>query len=196
VLITDCNMPGLNGYELTQAIRDIELREQRGPTPIIGCTANAMSEEWQRCKDAGMDALLVKPVSLARLSMQLGQMIAPSETQKQFDIQTLHRMTQADPAQMQRMLGELWKNLLQERDVLEPAVAQTDWKTLSAGLHRLKGVACLVDAVPLARACASLDSHARQESAQGLQASWQALELAIHALLGELEGHLEEVPAL
>lgn len=63
VVLTDINMPVMNGYELAR-----QLHTRRGiQEPIIGVTANAMRDEEQRCKDAGMSAWLVKPISLQTL---------------------------------------------------------------------------------------------------------------------------------
>mgnify|MGYP001582487501 CR=1 FL=1 len=62
VVLTDINMPGMNGYELARQLRSI------GCTgPIIGATANAMRDEGERCFGAGMQQLLVKPFGLAAL---------------------------------------------------------------------------------------------------------------------------------
>jgi two-component system sensor histidine kinase EvgS len=196
-LITDCNMPGMDGYELTRAIRRFEHQACRGESPIIGCTANAMQEERARCEAAGMDALLVKPVSLAQLAQKLEDVVVPAEKElRAFDIQVLHHMTHANEVQIQRMLAELWKNLRQEHDVLVPAVAQRDWNALSASLHRLKGVACLIDAVPLAKACAQMDREVREQRAASIEVTWQSLNTCMDALLDELQDHLVDVPAL
>lgn len=62
VLLTDINMPNMNGYELTA-----ELRRQGFQQPVIGATANAMREERERCMAAGMSDCLVKPVELNAL---------------------------------------------------------------------------------------------------------------------------------
>ncbi|MDX7991856.1 two-component system sensor histidine kinase RcsC [Xenorhabdus littoralis] len=62
IILTDVNMPNMDGYELTQYLRN------KGYTkPIIGITANALAEEKQRCTIVGMDNCLSKPVSLAIL---------------------------------------------------------------------------------------------------------------------------------
>ncbi|WXF88559.1 transporter substrate-binding domain-containing protein [Pseudomonas syringae pv. atrofaciens] len=189
-VITDCNMPGISGYALTQAIRQIEEKEQRQRCPVIGCTANAMSDEAARCEQAGMDGLLIKPLSLARLAHELADRVR----EPTFDIGTLQTMTQANPQQMQRLLSELWKNLRHEHALLEPAVSANDWETVSACLHRLKGAASLVDAVPLAKACAALDDSVRLQSTASLAERWQALEVAMTGLRADIELQLVAVP--
>ncbi|MBD2783539.1 two-component system sensor histidine kinase RcsC [Xenorhabdus sp. DI] len=66
IILTDVNMPNMDGYELTQYLRD------KGYTkPIIGITANALAEEKQRCANVGMNDCLSKPVSLAVLKETL-----------------------------------------------------------------------------------------------------------------------------
>ncbi|MGJ7515675.1 ATP-binding protein [Pseudomonas baetica] len=62
VVLTDINMPGINGYELTRKLRSIGCN-----APIIGATANAMRDESDRCLGAGMQQLLVKPFGLGAL---------------------------------------------------------------------------------------------------------------------------------
>lgn len=76
VLISDCNMPGISGYELATRIRELEVEQGLVHTPIIGYTANVMNDERQRCEQAGMDLWLPKPLSLDALSQALTQLPA------------------------------------------------------------------------------------------------------------------------
>lgn len=178
VLITDCNMPGMTGYALTQAVRERESLEGLDPAPIVGCTANAFAEEHQRCRQAGMNQLLIKPVTLDQLAQVLSRVARPAS----FDIQTLRTMTQANEPVLQRMLRELWSNLAAERVVLQAALAPLDASQLVASVHRLKGICCLVDALPLAKACLALEGSARERDASLLQTHWCALVEALEAL--------------
>jgi signal transduction histidine kinase/ActR/RegA family two-component response regulator len=65
LVLMDCLMPGVNGFEATTRIRAAE-RTRR--TPIVALTANATLEDRQHCLAAGMDDFLAKPVSLAELA--------------------------------------------------------------------------------------------------------------------------------
>lgn len=65
-VLTDINMPNMNGYELVA-----QLRRLGCDLPIIGATANALSDERERCLAAGMDECLIKPFGLRALSNNL-----------------------------------------------------------------------------------------------------------------------------
>ncbi len=66
VVFMDCQMPKLNGFEATAAIRDLEADSRR--IPIIAMTANAHPEDREKCLDAGMDDHVGKPVKIQTLA--------------------------------------------------------------------------------------------------------------------------------
>lgn len=70
LIITDCHMPEMDGYELTYRIRDIEKSCDKH-IPIIAWTANVLTEEAEHCDQVGMDDLLTKPTELADLRAML-----------------------------------------------------------------------------------------------------------------------------
>jgi PAS domain S-box-containing protein len=70
LLLADCQMPRMDGYALTRALRAREA-EEGGHLPIIALTANALAEERPRCLAAGMDDYLTKPVTLTNLRATL-----------------------------------------------------------------------------------------------------------------------------
>ncbi|OVZ98951.1 two-component system sensor histidine kinase RcsC [Yersinia vastinensis] len=66
IVLTDVNMPNMDGYRLTQRLRQLNHH-----FPVIGVTANALAEGKQRCIEAGMDNCLSKPVTLDTLRQML-----------------------------------------------------------------------------------------------------------------------------
>ncbi|OZO02948.1 response regulator [Pseudomonas sp. IB20] len=67
LVISDCHMPRMDGYALARAIRLHELENGQRRVPIIALTANLLPDDPQRCRDAGMDAWLLKPLTFAQL---------------------------------------------------------------------------------------------------------------------------------
>jgi signal transduction histidine kinase/DNA-binding NarL/FixJ family response regulator len=66
LVLMDCRMPGIDGFEATRRLRSLEGR--RAATPVVGLTAYALEEDRHRCLAAGMDGYLAKPVTLETLA--------------------------------------------------------------------------------------------------------------------------------
>lgn len=71
LVLMDCMMPILNGYEATVIIRDPSSRVNNHAIPIIALTANAMQEDCHRCLAAGMDEYLAKPINVSDMLAML-----------------------------------------------------------------------------------------------------------------------------
>lgn len=67
LVISDCQMPVMDGYTMARAIRRHEQGLGHGRVPIIALTGNLLHDDPQRCRDAGMDAWLLKPLTLRQL---------------------------------------------------------------------------------------------------------------------------------
>jgi signal transduction histidine kinase len=68
LILMDCNMPVMNGYDATRAIREWETKTRAKPSLICALTAHAMQSHVKECLDAGMDYHLAKPVSRVDLA--------------------------------------------------------------------------------------------------------------------------------
>jgi len=68
LILMDCHMPGIDGFEATRRIRDDEFERSRGHTPIVALTADALAGDRERCIESGMDDYMTKPVSSAMLA--------------------------------------------------------------------------------------------------------------------------------
>jgi PAS domain S-box-containing protein len=71
LILMDVQMPVMDGFAATRAIREIEALESRPATPIIALTANAMSHHIEACLEAGMTRLLPKPIDVRQLAEAL-----------------------------------------------------------------------------------------------------------------------------
>lgn len=67
VILMDCQMPKLDGYEATKRIREEELKSNSTRKKIIALTANAMSGDKEKCLSCGMDDFISKPFQSEQL---------------------------------------------------------------------------------------------------------------------------------
>ena len=77
LILMDCQMPQMDGYEATHHIRAGQAGEAHRKTPIVALTANAMKGDKEKCLAAGMDDYLSKPIDVHHLSDVLSQYLSP-----------------------------------------------------------------------------------------------------------------------
>ena len=80
VVFMDCVMPRMDGYEATRQLRAWEINHGRSRVPVVALTASAMEEDEERCRQAGMDSFVAKPVNLEMLRAVLEQYCQASAT--------------------------------------------------------------------------------------------------------------------
>jgi PAS domain S-box-containing protein len=85
LVLMDCQMPEMDGWEATRIIRSGQRKGIDGKVPIIAMTAYAMSGDKERCFEAGMDDYLSKPVDYAVLLAKLSKWIIPSSSSHRDD---------------------------------------------------------------------------------------------------------------
>ncbi|KIP94794.1 transporter substrate-binding domain-containing protein [Pseudomonas fluorescens] len=190
LVIADCNMPVMNGYELTRAIRQFELQNRRPPCTVLGFTANAQPEEVQRCKLAGMNDCLFKPLSLTLLGQWIDG-ITPASPASVFDLQSLCLLTGSNPAQTRRLLVELLKSSRLDRQELLTLSPADDREGLTVVAHKIKGAARIAQASRLIECCDALED-ACQQALPSLEIGrrWQATSQAMLELEQALQHQL------
>ena len=165
VVITDCNMPRRNGYELARAIRDEEAASDRAPSLLIGFTANAQVEEKVRCIDAGMDECLFKPIRLHDLQQaltgasQCDSGVEPVEgtTLTEIDLSALEQMAGNDHSMIDRLRAEVLRSLHHDLQRLDDLNHEHDSDGLRELAHHIKGGAQMVGAARVVSACAVVE---------------------------------------
>ncbi|MGC5698925.1 response regulator [Pseudomonas sp. NFXW11] len=162
LVVTDVNMPLINGYELTR-----ELRQREPQLPIIGVTANALRKEGQRCLAAGMNTWIVKPMSLASLYGQLVKIglapgpappAAPASANQAQSPEPALPAIESDCIQVSEKMRPLFLSTM-HNDLLRLATALESGagKAAAERLHSIAGAMGAVQAGNLARACAELE---------------------------------------
>ena len=189
LVIADCNMPVMNGYDLTRAIRQYEQASQQRPCTVLGFTANAQPEERQRCAMAGMDDCLFKPISLTLLSQHLAALVPLDTGNEAFNLESLNALSGGDNERKQRLLEELLRSNGQDLKALMHLPDNGDLKPFADIAHRIKGAARIVGAAHLIKHCEILEHASPSNLIQArndVQAAMQALEQVLARQLQKL----------
>ena len=189
LVIADCNMPVMNGYDLTRAIRQHEQASNQRPCMVLGFTANAQPEERERCKQSGMDDCLFKPISLTVLKQHLSRVEPLYNNTGGFNGEALSSLSGGDNEKERRLLEELLRsNRLDLKTLLE----LPDHGELQAFFdiaHRIKGAARIVGAHDLIEYCEALEQASPSNLTRArdqVQAAMQALDQALAQRLENL----------
>ena len=183
-VITDCNMPYKNGYQLAQDIRAQERERGLSPCLLLGFTANAQPEETERCRQAGMDGCLFKPTGLDDLRSALASRAADTAPLRvaAFDLSTLIALTGDDRPALIELLAPLLESLKADRALLAPLQSQADFAKLHDLAHRAKGGARMVKAYGLISCCEALEQACEQQDRQALGSTVEGVGEAIDTL--------------
>ncbi len=196
IVITDCNMPKMDGYEFAQAIRKLESaggsdKPGGSRVPIIACTANALGGEAENCFAAGMDDYLAKPAELKDLAKKLDQWLPipqPGASISQvsqvapIDPAVIAGLTGGDAAVERKVLEIFQRTNAMDAAVLGQALAERDIAQVVQSVHRIKGASKTMGASALAAVCERLEHAGRAGDWSAIEADMRAFHEALACL--------------
>jgi signal transduction histidine kinase/FixJ family two-component response regulator/HPt (histidine-containing phosphotransfer) domain-containing protein len=201
LILTDCHMPKMDGFELTEHIRKAEAATGRH-TPIVALSAAVMQDEIDRCMTSGMDDFLGKPIERPKLHAVLARWLggeaetaptiaaAPAEASETILDHAFLTETFGDLGPMtQEMLGFYLETTRPGIDRLVVAVRNGDAATARDLAHRAAGEAATAGALALTGRCRRIELaaaagtlHTLQDLAAGLPEAFDTVAEAIARL--------------
>ncbi|MEG4811631.1 PAS domain S-box protein [Microcoleus sp. F8-D3] len=164
IVLMDCQMPVLDGYEATRELRRREAADAAGKmephqkTVVIAMTANALKGDREKCLAAGMDDYISKPISLEKLKSVLENWSAklkiktpnfngeelnnsePPDIESVVDMARLHEIAGADLEFEREILQAFVVDTRSYLEAAKGAIASGDVETLARRAHQIKGV--------------------------------------------------------
>lgn len=198
LILMDCQMPQMSGYEATGVIRRKEREQQLPPIPIIAMTANAMSEDREKCLAAGMDDYLSKPVKTQELEKTLarwliydtlpqitdnssatGEMVEPTTQYPLIDQQVLaslkELMEEEFPALINSYIEDAPKLLT---DILSSS-KEADREILVRAAHTLKSSSNNLGAIKLAMIAEAIEKQSQEHKLSAAATLIPSLQAAL-----------------
>ena len=216
VILMDCQMPEMDGFEATRRVRRMEAQQGRDRTPIIAVTANAILGDRELCLEAGMDDYLAKPYTRAALLAVLARwrpasaapkaaqapavtvpavQQAPAEPAALLDaaaLQNLRAMRRPGrPDVLGRIIDLFYSDAPRLLGQLEVAAGASDAAALQLAAHTLKSSCANVGALGLSATCREIEQYARgndvASALQHIRGIQQELDRVLAALAIEKE---------
>ncbi len=156
LVLMDCQMPVMNGFDATKAIRHRET-SLGIHTPIVALTANAMDFDREKCLASGMDAFISKPFKSSDFLSVVNKFILPKKNDP-VNWQVLKKLAQdTDPKVANRLIQSFLTTLPNALSAIEKAIAEGNCKELGRWAHQLKASSATLGASELSQLCDHLE---------------------------------------
>jgi two-component system sensor histidine kinase/response regulator len=200
IILMDCHMPELDGYEATKAIREAEKRTG-AHVWIVAMTANKTGGEREKCLACGMDEYISKPINVSELKHLLSRWIkfeddleaeAPQakpawNNQAPVDMAKLQAVAEQDTALQKEMVRAFVDQSEQNAAILKQSCMRKNYKLLKETAHMFKGGAASLGAEALSQLCDRLEQF------EGTDGGRMALVEAVNKEYGRVKHYLEEL---
>ena len=213
MILMDCQMPDMDGFQATKAIRSIESESGKPRTPIVAVTANALKGDRELCLAAGMDDYISKPFTSEQLHAALSLNLSPAVSAEQTDasapavdedradtgyepgppidasvLDGLSRLQQPGaPSLLARVITAYLDSSRVLRGKLADAIHSANATLLRESAHALKSSSANVGAVGLAELCKRLEEMARAEDLSQAPTMHERFETEYQRVVAALE---------
>lgn len=206
MVLMDCQMPGLDGYETTRRLRQFEKEHSKPYTKVIALTAHALVEDRQKCLAAGMDDYLAKPFTLSQLCLllqqympdsycispteQLGALPAPSPAGQVLDMTCIAAICALQrpgtTSLLDKVITHFGVDARQLLLALPDAITAEDLEKVRDLAHKFKSAAANLGAVRLAAHCKEMELQAGAGLTERLPALCATIEIEYAAAWDKL----------
>lgn len=183
IILMDCQMPEMDGYEATVAIRRGDAGEKNRSIPIVAMTANAMDQDKKQCIASGMDDYIAKPVSIEALTSVLKKWLLKKDEKMQdallktSEVQEVVVWDRAGTLERfggkEKLLGVVINSFLADIPTqiqsLSLALKENNPKDAQLHAHSIKGTAGNVGALALQEIARKMEFAAKESNLEAIK---------------------------
>lgn len=184
IVLTDCNLPGMSGFELAAAIRKTE-RGIGTPTTVVGITGYRLEDVADEYRNSGMDRCLAKPILLSDLTDILPKRASAEadDIGLSSDQVALDDMVMDNRDHCKRLFSILVKSLRESASALDDICLSRSISSFGSIAHRIRSSALAVGADSLAAICRRAEGAAKEQNWQKLEEIHPSLVDAINIIV-------------
>ena len=196
LVLMDCQMPEMDGFEATRAIRRGQAGEDRKKTPVIAMTARAMQGDREECLASGMNDYLSKPIDPSLLATILTRWLGQKNDEPPvFDRKALEDRLMGDEALIGEMIDIFLEDTFGRIEVLKDHAASGDVDNASAQAHSIKGAAANIGGEVLRRVALEIEKAGKAGDIERVRQMTPQLEKQFDQLKAFMkEGALRREP--
>jgi CheY-like chemotaxis protein/HPt (histidine-containing phosphotransfer) domain-containing protein len=192
LVLTDCHMPVCDGYELTTALRQDQIKKGK-KIPIIAVTANAMIGEAEKCLAAGMDDYLSKPIEIQKLKRMLEEWTTNNDllsgTQSMMNHEVIDSIFGGDRNAYKQSITDFKQlSLPQYEALVEVESEDLEMEVIANIAHKLKSSAATIGLNELYQLTQAIEYHSKSDSKPLLMNSLVQLKKLIPKIERLLDG--------
>lgn len=179
LILMDCQMPELDGYQTAGWIRSSETADQHR-TPIIGWTSGPPAQVWERCIAAGMDDLLAKPIRANMAHDMLVRWLRPKSSAlliANASEDSLEGAVHKFGAGFAELAALFRSDTLRRLDAISDAATEGNYAKMSTVSHVLGGSCASIGAIRMAELCRTLEIHCKAEAPDNPNALIQKIRM-------------------
>jgi signal transduction histidine kinase/CheY-like chemotaxis protein len=190
LILMDCQMPGMDGDEVTRIVRQRTGAERTQPV-IVAITADVSPQHREKCLNSGMNEFLTKPIRLESLKFGLRRWMSVTEDENESACSAMHEPEPSDEsdflmrlrqrigsfgdASLQRYIDLFLVDTASRLEVLRAALERRDLQAIRRECHALKGACLELGMTRMGRFCDSLREASRDERLEALPGALDGL---------------------
>ncbi|VUD59627.1 Signal transduction histidine-protein kinase BarA [Thalassocella blandensis] len=194
LIIMDCQMPEMDGFEATHNIRKGLAGEQHKNVPIVALTANAMKGDKEKCLASGMNDYLSKPINPSELENRLVYWLKPTAEEASGEVKSSEHLSllpaevdtqkpqpvtlwdeaaalsrvRGKPDRLLKLLDLFLADMPDRIGGLQNALVDKEFQLIAESAHAIKGVAANIAAIALMEDASEIEKIARDKGVSGL----------------------------
>jgi len=194
VVLMDCYMPDISGFDAVEMIRTWEKDKGRKPVPIVAMSASAFNEDRDRCFAVGMNDFLAKPISKAMMEKAVKHWLEVSQSQHleakhihlpedYFDQQQFQELQATTGTMLPYVLAEFREDATREISAMQDAMTRHDYLRLIERTRSLQEIGACVGAKALLQSCRDMEGQLRSPEESNVQVCFNQIQRSFESTI-------------